>query len=1280
MRNLIPLFIHQQFQQGKLSGRLQAASLFVDLSGFTTLTESLMQYRRDGAEVLTEALGSIFGPLVSEVTSRGGIIPLFAGDAFVALFPHDTQTNPDAPLQALVAADTIQQFFAASQNQRLFSTKYGDFAVGARVGLAYGQVQWGIPGVNGRHLFYFRGPVVNAAVSAQRQAGVGEVIVENSLLPYVHQYVELESVGSEHFRLCGQSLQLPVLERDPLHFTHEDLSPFAPDSIIDMPVAADFRNVCPLFISFQEPQEKEILHAFISDALRLSYVFGGKLSQVDFGDSGALLVFWFGAPVSYENNVARAAEFLLAFQQKNWSVPWRAGLSYGMVWAGIRGGQERCEYGVVGDAVNLACRLALKANWSQILVNYAAYECIQRKFQLISLGRQQLKGKRQEVSVYRLIGKQEYAQEQFFTGTMVGRQQTLDQLQEHIQPIFEGLFGGVLVIYGDAGMGKSRLAYELRQKLTGIFRLPSAQNQPISWFFCPADEILRQSLNPFKRFLRQYFNLATNGTFQEHRSRLEHVLDGLIDHLQSTGKARSRAMAEKLDHSRSFLAALVDLYWDDSPYQRLEPQYRLENAMQAFCTLLQAESLRNSVVLHLEDLHWLDTDSQQMIRMLVQTCAAYPIAILCTSRYQDDGRRMDLGLEDGAQEQIIELETLSPQAVQACAEQILGDDISHELIPFLMEKTGGNPFFVEQLVLDLQERELLEQGGSGRWQLYPDGVSNVPTTINAVLISRLDRLIAEVRWVVQAAAVLGREFHVQVLSLMLKGESQIEAKVKQAEDQRIWQAVDAVHYLFRHALMRDAAYEMQLRSQLRTLHQLAAEAFEKVYAHDLSSYYPDLVYHYKHAEQTDRERHYAWLAGQQAAEKYIHHEAISYLTRALDLTPPDDAVTHFKTLMTREQVYGLQGQRTLQEQDLLALEELVGRHGNLKWQAEVAIRRAAYAEAVSDYAAAKAAAERAISFAFKINELRIEALANMWMGSACWHQAEFEAAQTYLERAVTLTKGMHLTLEHANSLRESGNVYYMIGDFTRAISYYQQSREICQESGHRYSEAMALSNLGLISTTLGQYNRAKNYLELSLLAYEEVGERRHRASSQDNLSYLLHQVGDHRTALFHAQQSLQDAIQIREPEFEGYALMSVGRALEGLQRFPEAAQAYQRSQIIRQELGQENLMLDSLAGLARTRLAQGDVDGALHDTEEILSLLESLSLAGTDEPVRIYLSCYRVLQAAGDERAPAILRTAVSFLQDRASEIQEQELQRSYLEKVPAHSETLAEWDLIDHS
>lgn len=1352
MRNLIPHLVLEQFRQDIDRGSFPAATLFVDISGFTPLTETLMQHRKDGAEVLSEALEAIFVPLVREVYARGGLIPLFAGDAFTALFPHDPVATPDAPLHALQTAFFIQAFFAPKGRDRIFPTKYGDFAIGVRVGLSYGWVRWGIPGREGRFSFYFRGAAVSGCTQAEQQAAKGQIVADEQILPFIREQVTAQAVAGTACRqliACSLDLAAPGVSLPPL--SRADLSPFVPEAVLDLTVKAEFREACPLFLSFEEPEEAARLHPFLGSVLELAAAYGGNLGQIEFGDKGGMLVLWFGAPLSHENDVACAAEFLLACRQQNWPLRWRAGQAFGVAWAGIRGGVERCEYGLIGDVVNLASRLAMRAGWGEMWVSPAAYERLKGTYRLETRRAVQLKGKRGRIPVYHLLGRQERVEAAFYSGRMVGREAEMEQLRAHVQPILAGCFAGLVYVHGEAGVGKSRLVYELRQRLA---------SEGVRWFLCPADQILRQSLNPFRRFLRRYFDQSRERAAEQNRARFEAVLDDLIAGLQATAAPPGIDTAElagELERTRSVLGALVDLHWAGSLYEQLDPKLRLENTLAAFKTLILAESLRQPVVLQVEDLHWLDADSPALIQLLTRNMAAYPFAVICTSRYRDDGSRVTLAVDRQAPQQGVELGMLAPEGVRALAAQMLNGEIAPELAAFLVDKTGGNPFFVEQLVLHLRERDVLTRVAGGPWSARGEvGVLELPTTINAVLIARLDRLLAQVKEVVQTAAVLGREFEVQVLSQMLRGEEGVPARVKEAEAERIWMALSEVRYLFRHALLRDAAYDMQLRARLRELHHLAGEAIEQVYAADLASHYADLAYHYGRAEEMSQEQHYARLAGEQAAARFANAEAVAHLSRALELMPeegsPQDAAARGRLLLARERVYDLLGDRQAQARDLVTLEALAASRADLHLQAEAALRRASYAEVTGDWPGASLAAQNAIHLAQAGGDVGMEAVGYRQWGRILRSQGDLVAARAQLETALALARSASLRTLEAEGLRDLGVASWQQGDPAQAEVCFEQSLRLCQETGDRRAAASALNNLGNAARLQADHERASDYLHHALSVRREIGDRWGQASTLANLGLFHNSQGDYSAAqtqlrqglricreildrhcertilqglgvlwrrlgdyaaartyleqdlrisaeigdrlgegealaelglVLHLQgdddaalQTLQEARHILEEHgtrsYQPYGLIDLGHVLTSLGRLDEAAAIYRQAMDLRRALGQECLVIENLSGLAAVILAQGHTSQALAHVEEILAYLETHTLDAADVPSRVYMTCYRVLQANGDPRAETILTTAYRLLQERAARIEEEALRRSFLENVAVHREIVA--------
>jgi len=598
-------------------------------------------------------------------------------------------------------------------------------------------------------------------------------------------------------------------------------------------------------------------------------------------------------------------------------------------------------------------------------------------------------------------------------------------------------------------------------------------------------------------------------------------------------------------------------------------------------------------------------------------------------------------------------------------------------------------------------------------------------------------------------------------------------------------------YRFRHHLFQKYLYQRLGEVERAYRHQDVGNALERLYGDQAAEIAVQLARHFREAGIAEKEIQYLRQAGEQAAARFANAEAVTYFSRALDLTPESAALDRYALLLARERVLSLQGAREAQERDLTALERLAealddpstalrpfgtaqdrlcsGRgSGQARRRAEVALRRAKYADVISDYPATIAAAQEAIRLARAGQSSHLEAAGYLLWGRALIGQGDFDAARTRFERALTLAQAGGLRKVEADSLRNIGTTFFYQGNYTRARSYYEQALHvhrdigdrrgeghalynlgavffyledfagararyehalrIRREIGDRWGEGHALNNLGNVSHSLGNYAQAEGYLEQCLRISHEIGDRRcegHAANNLGkvfcsqgdytrardcfeqslaifrtigdrwgeslglvNLGMLFHHLEDHQAAWEHSQQALLIAQDINDRRVQGYALTNLGHTLVGLGRLAEAVPAYRQALALRRGLGQHNLALEPLAGLARVALAQGGLTQAL--VEEILGHLETRTpstalrrdsgqgsghaLDGTAEPFRVYLTCYRVLKANRDPRAQAILTTAYNLLQERVADIKDEASRRSFLENLVAHREILSEW------
>ncbi|WP_420644864.1 tetratricopeptide repeat protein [Candidatus Leptofilum sp.] len=1294
MHNLVPQFILERLEQEKQRGSFTAVGLFVDVSGFTQLMETLMQHGQHGAEVMASVMLGIFEPLVKVVFEQGGFVGNFAGDAFTAYFPIAAPpAEKPVAQQAITAAWQARQHLWQNPTSH---TPYGEFHMSAKFGLALGEVQWGILSDESqeRAAFYFRGTAVDGCALAEKQCEPGEVVLDAHLASALAENVSLLP-RNQFFVLNGRPQTIAPAQPIPdIQLSLPLLSRFFPSNLITQPLQGEFRQIVNVFISLPTVQSEAEIAAFMQTVFALQAQFGSVTSRLDFGDKGCTLLLFWGAPIAHETDIERTLSFIFALRQQS-KLPIRAGVTYRVAHAGFIGSPLHEEFTCYGSGVNLAARFMMKAPSGEIWVDTAVFNRAQHQFNLQFVDNLPFKGFADEQAVYRLVGKQWDEVAPIFAGQMLGRDQELKQLHRFVRPLANGRFAGAVQVEGEAGIGKSRLLHSF------LDQLAKSEYGPHQVFLCQTDQILRQSLNPLRYWLHRYFNQSNLNAINENKATFEQKLDQLLAVTQHP------TLARELDRTRSFLGALVDLHWEDSLYEQLEPKGRFENTLIALATLLQTESLRQPASLIIEDAHWLDADSRQFLQQLWLTITAvpdthYPLAIITTSRPEQ---------HENAEKSIIPRQTIplgqfTPAELNQLATGLLGGTISPDLQTFLANRGEGNPFFTEQIVRYLQEQNLLEETDEG-WAVTAVQETVLPRDVHALLVARLDRLTAKVKNGVQHAAVLGREFEVRLLALMLQDEAEFDNILGEAEQATIWSALSELRYLFRHALVRDAAYKMQLRARRRTLHQLAVTALETLYASDLTPHYGELAYHAEQADLTEKARDYLHKAGDVAREAYQNHEALDYYGRSLALTLNIDLERRFQLRSSREEIYHLLGNRELQRNEIEKMADLAAALNDTEKQAEVYVDLARFAHITGEHEAVITASQKAIELAQKIDNFKIHVSAYInWCRALLW-QGEYDEAKKYAKKAISFLEQANSKEDEEQVLIYLGRIEMQQGNFESAEQYYLEGLRISQKIGNREFEANVQNNIGLLFSHQQKYIGAKENFEHALKLYREIGSREGEGTALNNLGIVAHMLGKYEEAYFYYEQSLFISREVGVQQDEAIALNNLGEILAKQQKhadaqtyFTEAIKlekstgaryleahtitmlgftllelelvakaeiAFLKALSLRTELGQEHLNTLPNVGLACISHASGKLEQASSQLNNVLDSLESTSLDGLEDPFNTFWICFRLLQDIDNLRAQSLLQKANSLLLAQASKIPDENSRRSFLNNVPEH-------------
>jgi len=1269
MHKLTPAFIFDRMAAGQSSGQIDAVTLFVDTSGFTPLTARLSAHGRDGAEVLAEILIAIFQPMAEAIDAHGGFIAGFAGDAFKAIFPGVTAASYR---HALAAAEQIRMHMA---NHSTHETRYGIFDFSVRMSLADGQAHWAIwsgkmDDTAQSQGYTFFGPAIDAAIHGEDHADGGELVVTSSVFAALQaaqgaaiagELLTGAAAGYVYIPQIRNSFPAPnttnVVEDPPLSVAAH----FYPASLLTMTTQGEFRPVYTLFINVATLPEPGAQDDFLPIFFQLLDQYGGYLCRIGrigaTDPGGTFLLFW-GAPTSHENDLARVLGFVLALQAQL-NIPLRAGLTHSIVYAGFVGSLLREEYTCYGTSVNQAARQMVAAEWGQIVLDTTVAQRAQHTFATDSMGSHALKGLATEEELFLLRGHNLVSEQIHFESIFVGRRAEMALLHAAVQPLFAGKSAGLTLIRGEAGIGKSRLLHQLSQELTSTNKTGQAKNATLSIFLCQSDEILRESLNPFRYFLRQYFQQSPSVGTAENQRNFSTKLDALM------AATADEPLRRELARTRSFLGALVDLYWPDSLYAQLEPRLRFENRLLALRALILAESLAQPLLLQLEDAHWLDEDSATFLTLLLRDTAAYPFAIVATARPSEGNNKVPFPQEIIHNE--IALTTLTPDEVATLALDQLGAPAAAALIALLMARAEGNPFFAEQMMLYLRENNWIERV-QNEW-LLPNGVTAadaLPDSVEAMLVARVDQLAQVVREVVQTAAILGREFDVQLLSAILQQEHAIREQVQHAEAAAIWSALSALRYLFKHALLRDAAYQMQLQAQRRQLHRLAAQSIETLYATNLAPHYGDLVYHLRAASEGQREASYAILAGHQAAAQFANRAALSYYTRALELTPATELATRYELFMAREAVYGRFGDREPQGRDIDALHLLATALTDETEIAKIWLRDCEFAEAIGDYPRALAALEEATTLGeaatlrTRTQELNKESNkgitedihgairaeivvdATIQRGYVQMLQGEYESANANLTRGYDLAQSRNLPRQQILSLQHLSQLHSRMGQYEEGKVVGLQALAGVDAVDEWAQMGFALNNIGICCLFLAEYDEAKQYFDRALQMKRDTGDRRGEGATLQNIGIVAYYEGALDVAMDYFEEALQARRATGELASVGDMCGNLGVLYQTLGDYTTALGYFVEAEELHRTLGYQHGLAMALRNYSLLYYHLDDQAQAQQYAEDALALARSLNLLPDQAASLTNLGHILAAQGQGT-RAQAALMEAVAL-------------------------------------
>ena len=951
---------------------------------------------------------------------------------------------------------------------------------------------------------------------------------------------------------------------------------------------------------------------------------GGRIDK-HIGDG--VMALW-GVDASREDDPERALRAALAMQQElaalsarlfipagggsqaqtagSAGLQMRIGMHSGPVLLGEVGANR--EFTALGDTVNTANRLESAAPADQVLISHSLYQRVQGIFDCQPTPTLQLRGKSRPLRAYLVNGLRPrvfWGNKRGVEGVethMVGRQAELERLQSAFQQVAEQRQEQFITILAEAGLGKSRLLYEFLLWLDGQ-RQANIKNQP-RVYKGRADEEMQHIPNAVVwDVVTNAFNILENDPPAVIQQKLQTGIAEILQERPATDlhpgidaagiEMRARVVGRLLGFDLAEATAGTEADPGAEAAPSSDPRQARNRAMGYIAEYLQAAASQQPVVLMLDDIHWADDSSLDILLYLGQLLANQPILIVCAARpilYE----RLPLWDEALTFSQRMELNPLSPQDSLALVDEILQklQDRPAELREMVVKNAEGNPFYVEELVKMLIDDGVIQVGEESEsdethpWRINPDrlAVLRLPATLAGILQARFDSLPLEERLVLQHASVVGRTFWDQALNYISKRAANIEqpggqAARSQPVEQAIREALASLHsremifphpasvfessreYTFKHALLRDAVYQGILKRQRRDYHALVAEWLIQQGSGRTSEIIGLIADHLEQAERTEQALAYLRQAGEQAAVQFANLEAIQYFTRALNILPATDIHTRLELLLLRENIFALQANRPAQEKDQAEMQQLAEELGEDCWRAEVLLRRARYAQQTSNYATAITWARQAARLARACASPYVRAAAHLEQGRALYRQASYVEATVQLEQALLLAEEQPIIA--ADILQTLVIVSLHQGRQVASQRYLEQALQIVRQSGDRQTEGNVLASVGSTLNDRGNYAQAQHYLNQALAVFKEIGDRHGQAISLQQLGLATdkqHHYEKARTyylqaqAIYHATGDrlgmawMSDAI--------GSLLQYQGQPMQAVPHFEEALALY----------------------------------------------------------------------------------------------------------------------------
>lgn len=588
----------------------------------------------------------------------------------------------------------------------------------------------------------------------------------------------------------------------------------------------------------------------------------------------------FGVPMAHEDDPVRAISAAMEIhalvetlspeleEKIGHSLSMHTGINTGLVVTG-EVDLEKGTHGLTGDAINLASRLGGLAGTGEIVVGQGTFQLASRHFSFKPMVPTKLKGKSEPVPAFKVISSKIPGSlvraDREVSSEMVGRDQEIDRLVSQVRKVINGQ-GSVVNLIGEAGIGKSRLIAELKNQ-DPIKQAILLEGRAISIG-------KNLSFHPIIDLLKQWAHIFEDDAEAQAFDKLE--------------KAIRAIHPDETDEILPFLATLMSMKPSDRHARRVEgiEGEALEKLIFKSVRelLIKWAELRPTVII-MEDMHWADTSSLELLESLQRLAAKHRLMFINVFRQgylEKDGARVAAGAL-----MVIELQPLETTDGEALINNMLQiKGLPYNVKEQILVRSGGNPFFIEEVVRSLiDEGAVVKRDGGFEVTSSIEQVV-IPPNINEVLMARIDRLEVRTRELIKVAAVIGRSFFDLIIKDVADAIDNVDGRLSYLKDVQLIKdrtRMQELEYMFKHALAQEAAYESTLLQQRKALHLKVAQSIEKIFQERLHEFYGMLAFHYGKGGDLDKAGEYLTKAGEEALKASASSEALNYLQEALKL-------------------------------------------------------------------------------------------------------------------------------------------------------------------------------------------------------------------------------------------------------------------------------------------------------------------------------------------------------------------------------------------------------------